>query len=81
MSLNQQWNHSEDMITWEEYRIKKLLHENIIIHKADKSNTFVIINTTDYEDNIYALISDTNKFVCIQEDSSDKLKTELNAEI
>ena len=83
MGINQQYNHSKDLITKEEYGIIKMFNENenIVIRKADKSNTFVIMNKTDYEDKIDALISDTSKFVRIQKDPSDKLKTELNAEI
>ena len=54
MGINQQYNHSKDLITGGEYGIIKLFNENenIVIRKADKSNTFVIMNKTDHEDKI-----------------------------
>ena len=59
MGINQQYNHSKDLITREEYEIIKLFNENknIVIRKADKSNAFVIMNKNDYEDTIDTLIS------------------------
>ena len=78
--LKERQNHSKDLLTKEQYeKIKDFKNNpNIIIRKADKSNTFVIMDKTDYNDKIDHLLSDESKFRKIDEDPTNDIKTELN---
>ena len=55
---------NKDLLTKEDCQeIKKLKNnEDIIIRRADKSNTFVIMNKTEYETKINKILSDETKF-------------------
>lgn len=58
----------------------KLLKENqhIIIRKADKSNTIVIMDKSKYKNKINDIISDESKFHKIDKDPTYELKVEIN---
>ena len=49
-------------------------NKEIIIQKADKSNTFVIMNRLDYTKKIQSILSDETKFKKINSDPIPKLK-------
>ena len=51
---------------------------NIIIRKADKNSTYVIMNKTTYLSKLDQLISDTTKFKEIKKDPTNSLKTKAN---
>ena len=53
-------------------------NKEIIIRKADKSNTFVIMNSKDYNKKIQNILSDETKFKKINKDPIDGLKKKLN---
>ena len=52
--------------------------DNIIVRKADKSNTFVVMYSQNYKEKINNFVSDTVKFKEISKDLTEKLKTRLN---
>ena len=51
---------------------------NIIVRKADKSSTFVILDKDDYLDKVNHILNDTSKFLRINKDPSNGIKTEAN---
>jgi hypothetical protein len=53
-------------------------NKDIIIRKADKSNVFVIMNRTKYNDQISSMLSDKTKFKKVNKDPIPSLKKELN---
>jgi len=52
--------------------------ENVIVRKADKNNTFVIMKREDYYTKITKLISDPNKFKESKKDPTEQIKKDLN---
>ena len=58
----------------------KELFENpqIVIKKADKSSSYVILDKNEYLDKINNLVSDQNKFKLVRKDPTEKLKTKAN---
>ena len=52
-------------ITQREYSLLENLsnNKNIVIQKTDKGNAVVLINRTDYDNSMLAILSDTSKFV------------------
>ena len=78
--LKERPNYSKDLITKEQYtKLKELRNNNaIVIRKADKNNTFVILNREDYKEKLQGLISDPTKFRKINKDPSQQIKTEMN---
>ena len=58
---------------------KKLQSNNdIIIRRADKSATYVILNKTDYQEKVNELLSDTSKFESINKDPTNEIKSKAN---
>ena len=51
---------------------------NIVIRKADKSNTFVILNRDDYISKINNILNDKTKFKKIQKNPTKLLKAQVN---
>ncbi|KAF2348059.1 hypothetical protein FHG87_021185, partial [Trinorchestia longiramus] len=52
-------------------------HPNIIVRRADKSNTFVVLNRTDYKAKLDEILSDQKKFSRIACDPTAALKTKV----
>ena len=66
-----------NLLTPELKRAAKSLRENpdIVIRRADKSNTFVILNRADYQTKINDLLKDSSKFKKItKKDIQKKVK-------
>ena len=78
--LKERKDYSKDLITKEQYKkIKEFKERNdIVVRKADKNNTFVIMNNQQYIDKLNLLISDGTKFSKVNKDPSNELKTQLN---
>lgn len=53
-------------------------NENIVLRKADKSATYVILNREDYLDKLNNILSDKKKFKCITKNPVDGLKKKAN---
>ena len=53
-------------------------NDNIIIRKADKSSSYVILNKKEYFDKINCILNDETKFKAIKKDPTDKVKTQAN---
>ena len=54
---------------------------NIVIRKADKSSTFVILDKDDYSNKIASILGDTSKFKKITKNPTVDLKARLNRTI
>ncbi|WP_223199684.1 hypothetical protein, partial [Solihabitans fulvus] len=78
--LKERRDNTKDLITKEDYyKIREFIKkETITIRKADKSNTFVIMNRSNYQGNLIELLSDTSKFKKITSDPSDGIERDLN---
>ena len=78
--LKERKDYSKDLLTKDQYRKVRIFKENpeIIIRKADKNNTFVIMNKNEYNHQIDLLLSDVTKFKKIKSDPSNCIKTKLN---
>lgn len=78
--LKERKNYCTDIITKEQYsKIKQFNQKShLIVRKADKNNTFVVMNKNQYETKIAELISDPLKFKQIPSDPSDTIKKEVN---
>ena len=68
-----------DVLTPREHqRVKELRKvDSIVIRKADKSNVFVILDETYYDDKINEILNN-GKFEKIEQDTSSELKQRLN---
>ena len=53
-------------------------NQNIVIKKADKSQSYVIMNKDDYINKIKTILSDTTKFKRIKKDPTNSLKQKAN---
>ena len=53
--------------------------EDIIVRKADKGNTFVILNTTEYNEKLNLILQDTSKFRRLDKNPTDNIKKSLNS--
>ena len=73
-------DHNKDLITKAQNRkIKEFRsNDNIIIRKADKSSTFVIMNTQEYKKQLDDLLQDRGKFRRTRKDTTDDIKSEIN---
>ena len=78
--LNKVKDFNKEILTKEDYdTLKKLRNnDNIIIRKADKSNTFVILDKLDYQKKLNEMLSDENKFKRINKDPTDNIKKQIN---
>ena len=66
-------------VSQEEYDafINLINNKNIIIQKADKGNTVVIIDRANYITEMQKILSDTNKFVKVSFSSKHKVNKEI----
>ena len=73
-------NFKKDILTNDQYvKVTEFLkNKNIIVRKADKSNSFVIMNKSDYNEKIDKILSDETKFKKISHDPIVNLKKKLN---
>ena len=73
-------DHNKDLMTKKQYNIIKEFKskDSITIRKADKSNTFVIMNTNDYKRKLDELLQDRKKFKRIRKDTTEDIKSEIN---
>ena len=53
-------------------------NEDIVIRRADKSATYVILDKEDYLSKLDVILSDTSKFKPISKDPTDKIKKKVN---
>ena len=53
-------------------------NENIVVRKADKSSTYVILNKEEYEEKMHNILSDSTKFKRIEKDPTDAIKKKAN---
>ena len=53
-------------------------YESIVVHKVDKSNLYVIMNRTDYKENLNSILSDRRKFKEITSNPVQALKVRIN---
>ena len=76
-------NNKRDLLSKEQYsEIREFVNDkNIIVRKAEKSNTFVVMYSQDYKEKVNNFVSDTEKFKEISKDPTEKLKTRLNQRI
>lgn len=70
----------KDTITPQQYNIINDLRKNpnIIMKKADKSNTVVIMDKCDYDKKLHLILSDTTKFERIKKNPIESLKKQVN---
>ena len=78
--LKERHDFTKDLLSRDQYKKIKEFTSNpeITVRKADKSNTFVIMNTDEYINKIDAILSDSTKFRKVTKDPSDALKSEIN---
>ena len=78
--MREKVDHSSDIISRSQYATIKEFRSNteVTVRKADKSNTLVVLNTTDYFEKLDAIVSDRSKFMKVERDSTDALKKSLN---
>ena len=67
---------NKDLLSREQHmKLKEIKNsEKITIRRADKSNTIVILYTSDYTDKIDSILSDQSKFTKINKDPTDSIK-------
>lgn len=71
---------TSDVLTKEQYKLVEEFKKqpNIVIRRADKSNTFVILKKEYYHNELDSLLTKENKFEKIKKDPTEKLKKKLN---
>ena len=52
-------------------------HPDLLIIRADRGNTTVILNLKDYNDKMYEILSDKNTYMMVKKDPTSKLTTEM----
>ena len=69
-------DYSSDIISWAQYGKIKEIRSNteVTVRKADKSNTLVVLNTTDCFDKLDGLVDETSKFLKVERGIADALK-------
>ena len=79
--LKERRDFTKDLITKEEYnKIREFnKNDNIIIRKADKNNTFVIMDKNEYIRQLTHLLSNPSKFQRINSDPTEAIKRKLNS--
>ena len=70
-----------DILSKSDYKIVRefVKNDEITVRKADKNNTFVIMNTSDYRNKLNAIVNQGNKFKRIDKDPTENLKKKLNS--
>ena len=53
-------------------------HPDIIVRRADKSNTFVVLDRETYKNKLGLIIKDTTKFIKIHRNPTNNLKITVN---
>ena len=53
-------------------------HPNLLITRADKGNTTVILNLKNYNDKMYEILSDNNTYRMVKKDPTSKLTIEIH---
>jgi len=78
--LKNRHDYTRDLLSKEQHnKIKQFIkNPDIIIRKADKSNTFVILNKKDYEVKISEFLRNDDKFLKIKKDPTNSIKTDIN---
>ena len=73
-------DYNKDVLSKEDYLAVKefVSNEDIVVRKADKSNTFVILDRSDYYAKLDSIIDDVTKFKMLSKDPTDALKSKLN---
>ena len=73
-------DYNSDLLTKQQYKKLRELkeNENIIIRRADKSNTFVIMKKEAYTSKLDELLSDNTKFQALRKDPTEDIKKALN---
>ena len=73
-------DYNKNLLTKQQYALIEEFksNENIIIRKADKSNTFVIMNSEDYNRKLNDILDDPQKFKPIRKNNVEDIKHELN---
>jgi hypothetical protein len=73
-------DHNKDLLTKDQYRkIKEFSNrEDVIIRRADKSNTFVIMKSETYKSKLNDIVNDPEKFQKIRKDPTENIKKRLN---
>ena len=51
----------------------------MIIRKADKANTYVVMDRTEYSEKLHSIISDESKFKQLTRNPISDLKTKVNS--
>ena len=71
---------SKDLLNKDAYKAVKDFCSNneIVTRKADKSNTFVVLQKEDYFNKLDELIADQQNFHKISQDQTAEIKTQLN---
>ena len=79
--LKERRDFTKDLITKEEYnKIREFnRNDNIIIRKADKNNTFVIMDKNEYIRQLTHLLSNPSKLQRINSDPTKSIKRKLNS--
>ena len=64
-------DYNKDVLTKEEYQAVKQFNSNeeIIVRKADKSNTFVILDRQDFHEKLHSLVRDETIFTKLRKDT------------
>ena len=72
-------DHRFEVLSREEYEafVKLANNDSIIIQKADKGNTVVIVNKVSYVQQMEEILSDTTKFVKVQFNPKHKVNKEI----
>ena len=73
-------NNSQEVLTPKLRQAAANLKNNkaIIIRRADKASTYVILNRIDYIEKLNTILADTTKFRRIKKDPTNKIKSEAN---
>ena len=77
---NMHSHQADDILTREQHATIKEFrsNDNIIIRKADKSNTYVVFNSDTYNSKVNSILSDATKFEKLEKDPSHKIKKSIN---
>ena len=72
-------NHRFEVLTRDEYDafVELAKNDSIIIQKADRGNTVVVIDKASYIQQMEDLLSDTSKFVKVQFNPKHKFNTKI----
>jgi len=71
---------NRDLLSKKQYGVLKEFcsRDDIIIRKADKTSTIVVMCRNDYVNKLDEMLSDTNKFRKLKKDSTENIKKDIN---